>query len=119
MNPIFERLCALMKERGVKASHVTKELKLSNSAFTDWKNGKCSPGVETLSKLAPYFGVSLDYLITGKESAAPSRVESRERAFLDKLRLLPPACMEHLATYMDEMLAALEPDSAKRNAEQE
>ena len=117
MNPIFERLCALMKERGVKASHVTKELKLSNSAFTDWKNGKCSPGVEALSKLAPYFGVSLDYLITGKESAAPSRAESRERAFLDKLRLLPPVYREKVATYMDGMMIVLEDDSAKRSGE--
>ena len=114
MNPILERLFALMEERGVNARQVTTELKMSSSSFTDWKNGKASPGVEALSKLAPYFGVSLDYLITGKESSAPSRKEARERAFLDKLRLLPSDCRERIGTYMDGMLAALETDSAKR-----
>ena len=117
MNPILERLYALMEKRGVKAGHVTRELKLSSSAFTDWKKGKCSPGVEALSKLAPYFGVSLDYLITGKESEAPPREELRERAFLDKLRLLPPVYREKVATYMDGMMIVLEDDSAKRSGE--
>ena len=114
MNPILERLYALMKERGVNAKQVTTELKMSGSSFTDWKNGKGSPRVEALSKLAPYFGVSLDYLITGKESSAPSRKEAREHAFLDKFRLLPPVCRERVVTYMDGMLAVLETDSVKR-----
>lgn len=57
MNPILERLYALMEKRGVNAKRVTSELNMSASSFTDWKNGKGSPGVEALSKLAPYFGV--------------------------------------------------------------
>ncbi len=122
MNPILERLYVLMEKRGVNAKRVTSELNMSASSFTDWKNGKGSPGVEALSKLAPYFGVSLDYLITGKESGAPPRKgnevrlsrDARERAFLDKLRLLPPDCRERVGTYMDGMLAVLETDSMQR-----
>ena len=107
MNPILERLHALMLERGVNAKQVTTVLKMSSSSFTDWKNGKGSPGVEALSKLAPYFGVSLDYLILGRESNMAKRAEMRDRDFFSKFHLLPPVCQEKAVAYIDGMLDIL------------
>ena len=106
MNAIVERLYGLMRERGVNANQVTTALKMSSTSFTDWKNGKCSPGVEALSKLGPYFGVSMDYLITGKESSAALRAEARDREFFTKIFLLPPVCREKVSAYIDGMLEA-------------
>ena len=107
MNDIAKRLNELMEERGVKASRVSAELNLSNSAFTDWKNSKNGPGVAALIKLAKYFEVSLDYLIIGKKSEADMAREEayrREREFYDKLSVLPTFRQGMVAGYIDAML---------------
>ena len=106
MSPTVERLYDLMRERGLTARRVTSDLNMSSTAFTDWKNGKSDPGVSSLSKLAPYFGVTIDYLITGKDSSA-SRAEARERAFLEKLSLLPVSGPEKVSGYIDGILETL------------
>ena len=103
-NQILERLYALMKKRGVNAKRVCEDLNMSNSAFTDWKNGGCSPGVKSLSKLSGYFGVSLDYLVTGRENETDQNAHDRE--FMKKFDLLPPVCREKVAAYIDGMLDA-------------
>ena len=126
MNPILKRLYDLMAERGTNAKQVTEALHMSASSFTDWKKGKASPGVEALSKMAPYFGVSLDYLITGheyepadgaREAAQPPEVpeDSNEQevsnpmedALLSKFRRLPLECQGSVLAYLDGMQAAL------------
>ena len=109
MNDIAERLNKLMEERGVKAKQVSRELNLSNSSFTDWKNSKNGPSVVALIKLAAYFGVSLDYLITGKKSEADMAREEarrREHEFYDKLSKLPAFRRGMVAGYIDAMLEA-------------
>lgn len=67
---MYENFEKLLKERGLKASDVSHGTGLSSTFFTEWKKGKSkSPKPENLQKIADYFGVSLDYLTTGKESA--------------------------------------------------
>lgn len=55
----FEQLC---KKNGSKPNPVVKELGLSNSITTKWKNGAI-PNGEILLKIADYFNVSIDYLM--------------------------------------------------------
>ena len=126
MNPILQRLYDLMAERGVNAKQVTETLHMSSSSFTDWKKGKASPGVEALSKMAPYFGVSLDYLITGHEyeppegepprKAPPEQEElsiqkessnSAEEELLVKYRRLPDEYRGNVMAYLDGMISVL------------
>jgi len=64
---MIDRILQLMKERNVKDVEVVRELGLSNGIFTQWKNGKAKPSTDAVIKLAEYFGVSTDYLLTGKE----------------------------------------------------
>lgn len=66
MYEIFQRL---LEERGIKTSKVSEETGIASSTFTDWKMGRSSPKLDKLHKIADYFGVSLDYLMTGKEPA--------------------------------------------------
>lgn len=132
MSPILERLYALMRERGVNGKQVSETLHLSNSAFTDWKKGRAKPGVENLSKLAEYFGVSLDYLVFGKETVPTPEVipESNERISVNslddsslfdeelriKLRRLPPEYQGKVMAYIDGMLAALPSNAGRMEA---
>lgn len=65
MYEIFDNLCAI---NGVTAYRVGKETGIATSTFTDWKKGKSTPKQDKLIKIADYFGVSLEYLMTGKET---------------------------------------------------
>ena len=64
MYDIFEKL---LKERGVTAYRVAKETGVTTATLTSWQQGKYTPKPEKMQKIADYFGVSLAYLMTGKE----------------------------------------------------
>lgn len=66
---MYEIFLKLLNEKGVTAYKVGKATGIAGSTFTDWKSGRSVPKQEKLQKIADYFGVSLDYLMTGKESA--------------------------------------------------
>ena len=63
---MYEIYAKLRDEKGVKDATVAKETGIGKSTFTDWKNGRSVPKDEKLQKIADYFGVSTDYLRTGK-----------------------------------------------------
>ena len=63
MYEIFEKL---LKEHGVTAYRVAKETGVTTATLTSWKQGKYTPKPEKMQKIADYFGVSLSYLMTGK-----------------------------------------------------
>lgn len=65
MYEIFEKL---LKERGVTAYRVAKETGVTTATLTSWKQGKYTPKPEKLQKIADYFGVTIDYLMTGNET---------------------------------------------------
>jgi transcriptional regulator with XRE-family HTH domain len=64
---MYEIYCKLKKEKGCKDSDVAKSTGITKSTFSDWKSGRCFPKVEKLQKIADYFGVSVEYLMTGVE----------------------------------------------------
>lgn len=64
MYEIFEKLCEL---KGVTAYRVCKETGLTTATISNWKAGRYTPKADKLQKIADYFGVTLEYLTTGKE----------------------------------------------------
>lgn len=62
----YERIEKMRKERGISQGNLEKELGFSNGSYSKWKNSMPTP--ERLQKLAEYFGVSVDYLMTGENS---------------------------------------------------
>lgn len=64
MYEIFEQL---LKQHGVTAYRVAKDTGVTTATLTSWKQGKYTPKPEKMQKIADYFGVSLSYLMTGKE----------------------------------------------------
>lgn len=62
MYEIFEQL---LSKYGVTAYRVAKETGITTATLTNWKQGKYTPKQDKLQKIADYFGVSLDYLMTG------------------------------------------------------
>lgn len=64
---MYEIFIKLLEEKGISTRKLALELGISPSTFTDWKNGRSKPNLDKMVKIADYFGVSVHYLVTGKE----------------------------------------------------
>ena len=69
MEDLYKRIEDLCNNRGVTITTMCKESGASRASLTDLKKGrKQGLSAETLAKIAVYFGVSIDYLLTGVET---------------------------------------------------
>ena len=60
---VAERIKYLMDADDISQYSLAKKLGISQSTICNWLNGKKEPSIESLWKLADYFGVSIDYLL--------------------------------------------------------
>ena len=63
MYEIFEQL---LLKFGATAYQVAKATGISTASLTNWKKGRYTPKQDKLQKIADYFGVTVEYLMTGK-----------------------------------------------------
>lgn len=75
---MYEIYCQIRDAAGCKDADVSKATGISKSTFSDWKSGRSKPKQEKLQKIADYFGVSVDYLMTGKNSSNIKVVDENE-----------------------------------------
>lgn len=64
MYEIFEQL---LQKYGITSYKLSKEIGVSQAVLSSWKTGRTIPKQPSMQKIADFFGVSLDYLMTGKE----------------------------------------------------
>lgn len=89
MYEVFEQL---LQKHGVTPYKVAKEAGVTQTALSNWKSGRSTPSSKTLQKIADYFGITVDYLMTGKDNPkekAPELTARDERDIkkdLDSLR---------------------------------
>ena len=55
------------KHKKLNQLKVAIDLNISREALSHYENGKRSPDIEMLRRMSKYFGVSIDFLINGKE----------------------------------------------------
>lgn len=60
---VVERIKYLMEAEDISQYALAKKLEISQSTICNWLNGKKEPSIESLWKLADYFGESVDYII--------------------------------------------------------
>ncbi|HBF65574.1 MAG TPA: transcriptional regulator [Clostridium sp.] len=65
MYEAFERL---LDKNGITAYRVSKDTGITQTLLSNWKTGKSVPNLQNLKKNSDYFGVTVDYLMTGEES---------------------------------------------------
>lgn len=63
---VFERIENLRKSQKISQGKLEAELGFSNGSISKWK--KSMPTPDRLQKLAEYFGVTLEYLMTGEDN---------------------------------------------------
>ena len=87
---IFEDL---LKSNKTTVYRVSKSTGISASTFTDWKNGRSVPKMDKIKLIADYFGVSLDYMLSGSSSAdgvAPRVSEGKKVPIIGEIRAGSP-----------------------------
>ncbi len=57
----------IRKHKRLNQLKVAMDLNISRESLSYYENGKRSPDIDMLVKMSKYFGVSIDYLISGKE----------------------------------------------------
>lgn len=123
MYEVFEQL---LQSHGVSSYKVSKDTGVTQTSLSNWKAGRSTPTTKTLQRIADYFGVTVDYLMTGKEEPkekAPELTAKDERDIAKDLdRIMEkltagesgPACYngedldpEAAALFKDELEIAL------------
>lgn len=61
---MYENFESLLRERGITAYRVAKDTGIPTATLSDWKNGRSTPKTDKLLKIAEYFGVPLEQLIS-------------------------------------------------------
>lgn len=80
MNNLYERIFSLCSENGIKPGKMCTDLGISRGNISDLKMGRIeSLSADKLAKIATYFKVSVDYLLTGEETKkAPTQDGERK-----------------------------------------
>lgn len=64
---MYEIFAKLLKAKGCTAYQVSKATGIAQSTLSDWKSGKSVPKADKIQKIADFFGVSAEYIMTGNE----------------------------------------------------
>lgn len=94
----FDKYNALCRGKGKSANAVAKELGIPSASVTNWKHGQ-RPRIDTVHRIADYFGVTVDFL-TNDEDPAPER-DGIYREVVDGIIGLSPEDVQRVAEYID------------------
>lgn len=114
MSDLYSNIHALCEKENIKDGTLCSKIEIRRSLLSELKAGRTKKlSAETLSKIADYFGVTVDYLLTGeepeqKEKPAPGEgsgldadVEAKAHTILDKLSKLPTKQQEAFLNSLD------------------
>lgn len=94
----------LLKQKGVSGAQMSRELGFSNAVFSQWKNKKQKPSAESLQKIAEYFGVSVDMLLTRSDKAILALSQANEIQIDERFAKLPPDLRYELTSAIEEAI---------------
>ena len=79
---LLDNIKSLCKAKGVSQRKMEQDIGISNGASSKW--GSSSPSADVLQKLSSYFGVSINYLVTGKDEPDTISLNSRDEKDIAK-----------------------------------
>ncbi len=80
METLGKRIAALRRERELKQDELAAMLEVSPQAVSKWENDQTCPDITALPKLAKILGITVDELLSGRNTESEPSV-----------RILPPA----------------------------
>lgn len=86
---IIERIYVLLDEKDKRAYELCAKLDIRTSTMSTWKTRSNDPPAKYMKTIADFLGVSLDYLLTGKEAPVRKTTSTEEDELLELFRSLP------------------------------
>ena len=85
---MYEIFAKLLADKGLRAADVTRATGIKSPVFSEWKKGKSRPNADKMLLIANFLGVSVEYLMTGKEpeSVLNKKDEKDIEKILDQTR---------------------------------
>ena len=109
----FDNFVRLCEQNGVKPSRALTEAGVPKSAYSYWRTEASSgndakPTNQNAVKLAQYFNVTVDYLLTGNQKENPpqqpqSEVDAAVERIRRKLESMPKEQREALMNLIEKM----------------
>lgn len=109
----FDNFVRLCEQKGVKPSRALTEAGVPKSAYSYWRTeagagNDAKPTNQNAVKLAQYFGVTVDYLLTGNQKENPpqqpqSEVDAALERIRRKLESMPKEQREALMNLIEKM----------------
>lgn len=65
---ISERIFYLMEKQNKRQADLVRVLNVRPNTISDWKAKRRNPSADLLAEIAEFFGVTVDYLVTGGET---------------------------------------------------
>lgn len=60
---LYRKFRDLLEKTNKTTYQVSKETGISQTAFSNWKSGRSEPSLESLKKLADYFGKPIEFFL--------------------------------------------------------
>lgn len=92
MTDFVRRIDEILLDKNLKRAALCSDLGLSQTAITDWARRGTVPAGDICLKIADYLGVSVEWLISGKEAG----LSKSERQLLSMFASLSPTHQEEL-----------------------
>lgn len=88
MSDLYSNIHALCEKEGIKDGTLCANIGIRRSFLSELKAGRTkSLSTEVLSKIASYFNVSVDYLLTGEQKEnPPQQPQSEVDAAVERIR---------------------------------
>lgn len=109
----FDNFVRLCEQKGVKPSRALTEAGVPKSAYSYWRTeagagNDAKPTNQNAVKLAQYFNVTVDYLLTGNQKENPpqqpqSEVDAAVEQIRKKLESMPKEQREALMNLIEKM----------------
>lgn len=115
---ICERMFALLDEKGLSASGLSKALGVGTNQTTNWKQRNTDPPAKYIVPICEYLGCSVEYLLTGQETekAPVPGISENGREMLELYERLPERDQLLLLGRLQEMVAPLLTAGEKNHA---
>lgn len=78
MGSLAERVERLIYEKGISRTELARQVETKESTIRNWSVRGSSPSAEAAYKVAQYFGVTVEWLVSGKEEKDSLTPDERE-----------------------------------------
>jgi transcriptional regulator with XRE-family HTH domain len=117
--PLGERMKGLRKERGWSQADLAGRIGADGRQISRYENGRITPSLEALAKIAEAFDVSTDYLLFEEASRRPLRVVDNGLAErLGDLGVLAEEDRQSVLRILDALIAKTKVRSLARELEE-